>query len=148
MAQEGSLRILLIDDDLILLETLTDTLDLYGFQTLTAASGAEGLAQVVEQAPVCVVVDIRMPGINGYQFVRALRGDPSTAEIPIVILSALAQEREQLAGMLTGADAYLLKPVTIEKLVEVITAALEIAADVRKEQRERFLDPSEEVGGQ
>src|SRR5690242_8652921 len=101
MAQATPLRIMLIDDDHILLQTLTEALDLYGFQTVATASGAEGLAQVIAQEPACVVVDIRMPEINGYQFVRALRGDPATATIPIVILGALAQEHEQLAGMLT-----------------------------------------------
>jgi CheY-like chemotaxis protein len=144
MAQGDPVRILLIDDDALLLQTLTDTLELYGFQTVTAISGAEGLAQLDSQAPACVVVDIRMPEINGYQFVRALRGDPVTAAIPIVILSALAQEHEQLAGMLTGADAYLLKPVTIAHLVKVVTEVIASSADVRKEQRQRFLDASED----
>ena len=144
MAQGDPVRILLIDDDALLLQTLTDTLELYGFQTVTAISGAEGFAELVSQAPACVVVDIRMPEINGYQFVRALRGDPVTAAIPIVILSALSQEHEQLAGMLTGADAYLLKPVTIAHLVKVVTEVIASSADVRKEQRQRLLDASED----
>jgi DNA-binding response OmpR family regulator len=144
MAQADPLHILLIDDDVDLLQTLTDALDLYGFQTLTASSGAEGLAQVVAQEPACVVVDIRMPEINGYQFVRGIRGDPATATIPIVILSALAQEHEQLAGMLTGADAYLLKPVAIAGLVKVITEAISSSAEARAQRRHQLLDTPEE----
>jgi two-component system alkaline phosphatase synthesis response regulator PhoP len=144
MAPESPLQILLIDDDPGLLQTLSDALDLYGFQILTAASGAEGLEQVVARQPACVVVDIRMPRINGYQFVRALRGDPTTAAIPIVILSALAQEHEQLAGMLTGADAYLLKPVTIAQLVDVITEATATSAEAREQRRQELLDTPEE----
>jgi len=144
MAPETPLQVLLIDDDPVLLQTLTDALDLYGFQTLTAATGAEGLEQVIAHEPACVVVDIRMPGINGYQFVRALRGDPSTAAIPIVILSALAQEHEQLAGMLTGADAYLLKPVGISELVTVITEAISSSAEAREQRRRRLLETPEE----
>jgi len=144
MAPETPLQVLLIDDDPVLLQTLTDALDLYGFQTLTAASGAEGLEQVIAHEPACVVVDIRMPGINGYQVVRALRGDPSTAAIPIVILSALAQEHEQLAGMLTGADAYLLKPVGISELVTVITEAISSSAEAREQRRRRLLETPEE----
>ncbi len=144
MAPEAPLQILLIDDDPSLLQTLTDALELYGFQILTASSGAEGLEQAIEREPTCVVVDIRMPGINGYQFVRALRGDPLTAAIPIVILSALAQEREQLAGMLTGADAYLLKPVTIARLVDVITEATASSAEAREQRRQRLLDMPDE----
>ena len=144
MAPETPLQVLLIDDDPVLLQTLTDALDLYGFQTLTAASGAEGLEQVIAHEPACVVVDIRIPGINGYQFVRALRGDPSTAAIPIVILSALAQEHEHLAGMLTGADAYLLKPVGISELVTVITEAISSSAEAREQRRRRLLETPEE----
>jgi CheY-like chemotaxis protein len=144
MAPDSPLQVLLIDDDAILLQTLTDALDLYGFQTLAAVSGAEGLELVIAHAPACVVVDIRMPGINGYQFVRALRGDPSTAAIPIVILSALAQEHEQLAGMLTGADAYLLKPVAISELVKVSTEAIASSAEARELRRRQLLDTPEE----
>jgi DNA-binding response OmpR family regulator len=144
MAQADPLRILLIDDDPVLLQTLTDALDLYGFQTLASGSGAEGLAQVVARKPACVVVDIRMPEINGYQFVRALRGDPATVAIPIVILSALAQEHEQLAGMLTGADAYLLKPVAIAQLVKVITEAISSSAEAREQRQRQLLNTPEE----
>jgi CheY-like chemotaxis protein len=144
MAPDFPLQVLLIDDDAVLLQTLTDALDLYGFQTLAAASGAEGLELVIAREPACVVVDIRMPGINGYQFVRVLRGDPSTAAIPIVILSALAQEHEQLAGMLTGADAYLLKPVAISELVKVIAEATASSAETRELRRHRLLDTPEE----
>ncbi len=144
MAQADPLRILLIDDDSALLQTLADALDLYGFQTLAAASGAEGLAQIEAREPACVVVDIRMPEINGYQLVRTLRGDPSTAAIPIVILSALAQEHEQLAGMLTGADAYLLKPVAIAELVKVITEATASSAEAREQRRRQLWDAPEE----
>jgi CheY-like chemotaxis protein len=144
MAPDSPLQVLLIDDDAVLLQTLTDALDLYGFQTLASASGAEGLELVIAHEPACVVVDIRMPGINGYQFVRALRGDPSMSTIPIVILSALAQEHEQLAGMLTGADAYLLKPVAISELVRVITEATASSAEARELRRQRLLDTPEE----
>jgi CheY-like chemotaxis protein len=144
MAPDSRLQVLLIDDDSVLLQTLTDALDLYGFQTLAAASGAEGLELVIAHEPACVVVDIRMPGINGYQFVRALRGDPSMSAIPIVILSALAQEHEQLAGMLTGADAYLLKPIAITELVKVITEATASSAEMRELRRRRLLDTPEE----
>jgi DNA-binding response OmpR family regulator len=124
--------VLVIDDDPALLTAITRGLDLIGgFDVRTAKDGASGLDQFFSTHPDCVVVDVRMPGLNGYQFVRALRGDRATAETPIVILSALVQDREQLAGMLTGADAYLIKPVRIVDLVDAIDRAVHLSEDER-----------------
>lgn len=123
---------LVIDDDPALLTAVTRGLDLIGgFDVHTAKDGASGLDQFFSTRPDCVVVDVRMPGLNGYQFVRALRGDRATAETPIVILSALVQDREQLAGMLTGADAYLIKPVKIVDLVDAIDRAVHLSEEER-----------------
>jgi DNA-binding response OmpR family regulator len=128
----GLRRVLVIDDDPALLTAITRGLDLIGgFDVRTAKDGASGLDQFFSTHPDCVVVDVRMPGLNGYQFVRALRGDRATAETPIVILSALVQDREQLAGMLTGADAYLIKPVKIVDLVDAIDRAVHLSEEER-----------------
>jgi DNA-binding response OmpR family regulator len=124
--------VLVIDDDPALLTAITRGLDLIGgFDVHTAKDGASGLDQFFSTRPDCVVVDVRMPGVNGYQFVRALRGDRATAETPIVILSALVQDHEQLAGMLSGADAYLIKPVKIVDLVEAIDRAVSLSDEER-----------------
>jgi CheY-like chemotaxis protein len=82
-----------------------------------------------------------MPGLNGYQFVRALRGDRETAETPIVLLSALVQDREQLAGLLTGADAYLIKPVKIVDLVNAIDRAVQLSAEERQAYFRGLFEP-------
>ena len=132
MNTSGLRRVLVIDDDPALLTAITRGLDLIGgFDVRTAKDGASGLDQFFSTHPDCVVVDVRMPGLNGYQFVRALRGDRATAETPIVILSALVQDREQLAGMLTGADAYLIKPVKIVDLVDAIDRAVHLSEEER-----------------
>jgi DNA-binding response OmpR family regulator len=124
--------VLVIDDDPTLLTAITRGLDLIGgFDVHTAKDGASGLDQFFFTRPDCVVVDVRMPGLSGYQFVRALRGDRETAETPIVILSALVQDHEQLAGMLTGADAYLTKPVKIVDLVDAIDRAVHLSEEER-----------------
>src|SRR5262245_30043002 len=126
-------QVLVVDDDPYLLATLAEGLRLRGqFEVIVASDGVTGLQRFFEMRPVCVVVDIRMPGLNGYQFVRALRGDPATAQTPLVILSALVQEHEQLAGLLTGADAYLIKPVKIVDLVQAIERAVNLAAEERR----------------
>lgn len=139
MAAGQRRRILLIDDDPTLVASLRDALELLGgFEVLSATDGVDGLEQFVASQPDCVVVDVRMPQVNGYQFVRALRGDPATAQTPIIVLSALVQEHEQLAGLLTGADAYLLKPVTLDTLLAAIEYALALSAEER-ERRDRSL---------
>jgi DNA-binding response OmpR family regulator len=135
-------RVLVIDDDPALLTAITRGLDLIGgFDVLTATDGASGLNQFFTTRPDCVVVDIRMPGLNGYQFVRALRGDRETAETPIVLLSALVQDREQLAGLLTGADAYLIKPVKIVDLVNAIDRAVQLSAEERQAYIRGLFEP-------
>jgi len=134
-------RVLVIDDDPALLTAITRGLGLIGgFAVLTAEDGVTGLEGFFSERPDCVVVDIRMPGLNGYQFVRALRGDPETAQTPIVVLSALVQDHEQLAGMLTGADAYLIKPVRITDLVQTIDRVVNLSVEERQEYARRLYD--------
>jgi two-component system alkaline phosphatase synthesis response regulator PhoP len=132
-------RILIIDDDPTLVASLRDSFELLGgYEVITAVDGVSGLEHFFDAAPDCVVVDVRMPQVSGYQFVRALRGDPATAQTPIIVLSALVQEHEQLAGLLTGADAYLLKPVTLDTLLKAVEYALALSAEDRS-RRDRAL---------
>lgn len=129
---ETARRVLVVDDDPTLLTALTEGLEVVGgYEVISAPDGAIGLERFFTAQPDCVVVDVRMPGLNGYQFVRALRGDPETVQTPIIVLSALVQDHEQLAGLLTGADAYLTKPVKIVDLVTTIDAAVRLSAEER-----------------
>ncbi|HEY1388934.1 MAG TPA: response regulator [Ktedonobacterales bacterium] len=134
-------KVLVIDDDPAVVATLADGLQLLGdYEVIIASDGAEGLRRFYASLPECVVVDVRMPRLNGYQFVRAMRGDPETAEIPIIILSALVQDHEQLAGFLSGADVYLLKPVEITELMAAIDTAINRTAEQRAEQMRLLAD--------
>jgi CheY-like chemotaxis protein len=140
-------RVLLIDDDPILIRLLFDALTMLGNYAVTLATdGALGLEELMASPPDCIVVDIRMPHLDGLQFVRALRGDPATADIPVVVQSALVQDREVLAGMLSGADAYLLKPVKIDDLLHAIEQSLALSADQRR-QRMEFLAQNADATG-
>jgi two-component system sensor histidine kinase/response regulator len=125
-------RVLVVDDDPTLLANVAEGLDLLGgYEVIAASNGVDGLQRFFAARPDCVVVDVRMPGLNGYQFVRALRSDPETIETPLVILSALVQDHEQLAGLLVGADAYLIKPVRIADLVQAVERAMKLTPEER-----------------
>jgi two-component system alkaline phosphatase synthesis response regulator PhoP len=138
-------RVLVIDDDPELIALLTDGLSLLGgYEVVEANNGASGLERFYAVRPDCVVVDVRMPGLDGYQFVRALRGDRETAQTPILALSALVQDHEQLAGLLSGADAYLQKPVRMHDLLAALEHAMLLTADDRLNRQRSLANESDE----
>jgi DNA-binding response OmpR family regulator len=140
MFMDNSSLILLIDDNEQLLRMLTKSLtSLAGFRVITASNGAEGLEMFFTHAPDCVVVDVVMPELNGFQFVRALRGDPETAQTPLIILTALAQDKDQFIGLASGADQFLIKPVKPTELIATIDRALQISPEERMRQYEVLL---------
>lgn len=115
-------RILFVDDDSITLKMLCRIAELEGHEPLTAGSGTQALVAAAEEQPDLVVLDMNMPDMNGLDVLAELRQRASTAEIPVVILSAGSEldapERVQAAG----AQAYLLKPISVDALREVIVA--------------------------
>jgi two-component system, OmpR family, response regulator len=134
--------LVVIDDDPILRESLAEGLPMIGaFEVYQATDAIDGLHVVAAHRPDCVIVDVRMPQLDGYQFVRAMRGDADTAEIPLIILSALSEDVDRLAGFLSGADTYLNKPVTLETLVATIHEVMKIS---REERYKRSLNFGEE----
>ncbi len=126
-ARGKNYTVLIVDDDPELLQLLTDGLELLGnFRVVQATDGIAGLEQFFEVRPDCVIIDVVMPGLDGYQLVKALRGDPESAATPLIILTALAQDKNEFVGLAAGADQYLVKPVKLRDLVEAIQRALEI----------------------
>jgi CheY-like chemotaxis protein len=136
--------VLLVDDNVDLLELLTNSLRyIGGFRVLNAPNGATGLEMALNEHPDCIVIDVLMPGIDGFQLAHALRGDPETVAIPLVMLTALAQEENQLAGLLSGADRYLVKPVKIPDLIEAIEGAIATSLVEREQTLRRLAEEGE-----
>ena len=140
-AEPGTHTVLLIDDNVELLRALERSLTLMSnMRVVTAQDGAEGLEQFFAVRPDCVVIDVRMPELDGYQLVRALRGDPASASTPLIILTAMAQERDRMAGLAAGSDIYLVKPVRPQDLMDAIEQALNVTDEQRKQRRQALLD--------
>ncbi len=141
VAASGTHTVLIVDDNPELLEFITDALrELGDYTVVTAGDGVEALHCFEAARPDCLVIDVRMPRLNGYQLVRALRGDPASASTPLIMLSAMAQDRDQLAGLLAGADQYLLKPVDPLALVEAIARAIRLGEEERAARLLRLVD--------
>ncbi len=122
--------ILVVDDNPDLLELLREGLSDH-FTILLARDGAEGLITAAEAHPDCAIIDIRMPGIDGLQLVRTLRGDPETRDMPLIILTAMPEEQGLLPGLLSGADRYVTKPVLPSELIPAIHDVIALSAPER-----------------
>lgn len=116
--------ILIIDDSPTELHMLQQTLEKGGFETLVADSGEEGVKQAKLTLPDCILMDVVMPGMNGFQATRKLTQDPATAKIPVIMITAKDQETDRIWGMRQGAADYLVKPVAARELLSKIHAVL------------------------
>jgi DNA-binding response OmpR family regulator len=116
--------VLVVEDDPVILRLLEVNFELEGFEVLLAHDGAEGVELAKAHHPDLVISDIMMPRLSGIELVQALKADPGTAAIPIVLLSAKAQTSDLKAGMDAGADDYITKPFEPLDLVERVNVLL------------------------
>ena len=103
--------LLIVDDEPQVRKLLETLLRHEGYQTLTASSGEEALQLVAQQPPDLILLDIMMPGMDGYEVASHLKGDQTTASIPIIMLSALNESSARVSGLETGAEEFISKPV-------------------------------------
>jgi CheY-like chemotaxis protein len=113
-------RVLVVDDDPTILRLLQVNLEMEGHEVLTAGDGHEALERLREGAPEVVLLDVMMPGLDGWQVCERIRADPDLATTPVVILSARAQQSDLERGAQAGADAYITKPFDPLELVELV----------------------------
>lgn len=117
-------RLLIVDDEPNLLRAVAACLKAENYEVSTARSGREALVHLAETVPDLIVSDIRMPGMDGYQLVRQLRGSPRTALVPIIFLTAKDETTDRIEGFRAGIDAYLTKPFEPEELIAVVNGIL------------------------
>jgi CheY-like chemotaxis protein len=109
-----------VDDDPTILRLLQVNLEMEGHEVLTAGDGHEALERLREGASEVVLLDVMMPGLDGWQVCERIRADPDLATTPVVILSARAQQSDLERGAQAGADAYITKPFDPLELVELV----------------------------
>jgi DNA-binding response OmpR family regulator len=109
--------VLVADDDPDILLLITLTLERDGYEVVAAKDGLSALAAAVERVPHLVLLDLMMPGLDGYEVTRRLRGEPITKDVPIVIVTAAAEETQAARALEAGADAYMKKPFSPRELL-------------------------------
>ncbi|HEX7737773.1 MAG TPA: response regulator [Ktedonobacteraceae bacterium] len=130
-------KVLVIDDNPTIVELIKYAVNLQGtYEVSVAYDGVQGLERIDLEQPDCVIIDVKMPRMDGYQLVRCLRGDTRTADIPLIILSALARTEDQMTGLLSGVDEYLTKPFKPSAL----NAAIERVLLLTPGERQRRMD--------
>jgi DNA-binding response OmpR family regulator len=124
-----SIRVLWADDDPMIRTVMATNLEAEGFDVQTVADGDEAYEAAVLIGPDVLVLDIMMPGRDGYEVLRALRANPTTASMPVVLLSAKATDAEVWEGWKAGADYYITKPFNPTELTDFIEHILLSAPD-------------------
>lgn len=119
-------KILVVDDTPANVKLLSGLLEFNGYEVVTAASGAEALGKVETEQPDLVLLDIMMPGMNGYEVCRTIRKNPATEILPVVMVTSLDPAEERINGLQAGADDFLAKPVDEQELLVRIRSLLRI----------------------
>lgn len=113
-------RILVVDDSATELAMIASPLRESGFDVITATNGTEALDSLVRDEPDALVLDVIMPGQNGFQLCRQIRNDARWARLPIVLVTSKDQEADRFWGMKQGATEYVTKPFNASQLVETV----------------------------
>jgi len=118
--------ILIVDDSPTETHILKGILERGGYRVITAENGERGVHAAIESNPSLILMDVVMPGLNGFQATRQLSQTPETANIPIIMVSTKSQETDRAWGMRQGAKDYVVKPVSPNDLLEKISVVLNV----------------------
>ncbi len=117
-------QIYVVEDEKDILDLLTYNLEKEGFRVLSSLRGDEAIRKIPEKTPDLVLLDLMLPGADGLTIIKALKADPKTAQIPVVMLTAKGEETDKVVGLELGADDYITKPFGVKELIARIKAVL------------------------
>ncbi|MBQ6198599.1 MAG: response regulator [Bacteroidales bacterium] len=123
----SAFNVLAVDDIPLNLLLVQKMLSKFNFKMRTASGGQQALDAVAQEKPDLILLDLMMPGIDGFEVLRRLREDPATADIQIVILSALNSNEDVVKGFNAGANDFIMKPIIMEKLLSCVVNQLKLA---------------------
>jgi DNA-binding response OmpR family regulator len=133
-------RILVVDDDETTANLLVELIEMKGFVAEKSISGRQALQMITKNPPDLILLDILMPGLNGFEVLTMLRSNPATEEIPVVIVSGLSDELSVLEGWVRDTDGYISKPFVISELIYTINAVLAENIEERQQARAERID--------
>ena len=128
----SSYSVLAVDDIPINHVLVQKMLARFNFSMRTAANGQQALDAVADKKPDLILLDLMMPGIDGFEVIRRLKENPETADIRIVILSALNSNEDVVKGYSLGADDFILKPIIMEKLLTCVITQMQVIQATNK----------------
>ncbi len=130
-------KILVVDDDTTMVKLINVNLKLNNYAVIEAVSGEQALDIVSKEPLDLVVLDIMMPGVDGWEVLSRIRLDPETEELPVILVTAKTQDSDVIRGWELGADEYVIKPFNPLLLVEVIRMVLDRSYEDRLERRKK-----------
>jgi len=130
-------KILVVDDDPTMVKLINVNLKLNNYSVVEATSGEQALDVLGKEPLDLVVLDIMMPGVDGWEVLKRIRGDNETREMPVILVTAKTQDSDVIRGWELGADEYVIKPFNPLLLVEVIKMVLDRSYDERLERRKK-----------
>ena len=125
-------KILIVDDEQDIVELVSYNLEKEGFKTVKASDGEAAIRLVKTQKPDLIILDLMLPKMNGLDVCRALRGNPETANLPIIMLTAKGDEVDKIIGLENGADDYITKPFSVKELIARVRSILRRLHDIEK----------------
>lgn len=131
-------KILIVDDEKDIVDLISYNLEKEGFATAKAYDGETALQMVKTQKPKLIILDLMMPKMNGLDVCRAVRGNPETSGLPIIILTAKSDEVDKIIGLEIGADDYMTKPFSVKELIARVRSILR-----RSKESEKSVDKEE-----
>ena len=123
-AKNSAIRILYVEDAAVIRDTIARLLELKGYKVAYAKNGKEGVEKTLSWKPDLILMDLRMPIMDGYKAITQIKSDPRTRHLPVFVVSAWSSKKERVQAHTAGADEFFVKPPDLDKLTEAINNAV------------------------